>query len=121
MFDYPIERVPLGERMMIRIAQAFYGDDVPAAALCYVVDPRAPSGTVFDSPYTPRVKMVVVRSSAEVGRWWLEDRDLARDFERAFGHEHGPAIAPIRAIAVAADTDQTGATLTARFADLVLH
>jgi hypothetical protein len=120
MYDYPIDRVPVGQRLLLRVGRALYGEQLPAATLCYLLDPRAPSGTLLDSPYSSRVKMLVVRSSRETGRWWSEERDLHADFARAFGAEHGPGTAPIRAIAVAGDTDQSESRVVARFGDLLL-
>ena len=121
MFDYPLDRMPLGQRLMLRAARALHGEEVPAATLCYLLDPRAAAETLVDSPYTSRVRMIVVRSAARTGLWWREQRDLAADFQRAFGAEHGPGVPRLRAIAVAADTDQGGASLRTRFGDLDLR
>jgi hypothetical protein len=120
MFDYPLGRVPLGQRLLLGAARALHGEDLPAATLCYLLDPRAPAGTLIDSPYTSRVRMIVARSTGRTGVWWDEERDLAADFQRAFGEEHGPGVPRLRAIAVAADTDQGGASLRTRFGDLLL-
>ena len=121
MFDYPLDRVPLGQRLLLGAARALHGEDLPAATLCYLLDPRAPAGTLIDSPYTSRVRMIVARSTGRTGVWWDEERDLAADFRRAFGEEHGPGVPRLRAIAVAADTDQGGASLRTRFGDLLLR
>ena len=121
MFDYPLDRVPLGQRLLLGAARALHGEDLPAATLCYLLDPRAPAGTLIDSPYTSRVRMIVARSTGRTGVWWDEERDLAADFRRAFGDEHGPGMPRLRAIAVAADTDQGGASLRTRFGDLLLR
>jgi hypothetical protein len=120
LFDYPLDRVPFAERVLLRVARAVYGNSVPAAALCYVLDPRAPAGTAIDSPFTRRVKVVVVRSDAAPGRWHAEERDLSRDFAQAFGDEHGPGVAPVSAIVIAADTDQGGGQVRAWFGDVEL-
>lgn len=120
LYDYPLERVPIGQRMLLRAARALHDPELPAAVLCYLLDPRAPQETLLESPYSSRVRMIVVRSTRTTGRWWSEDRDLRADFARAFGPEYGPEIAPIRAIVIAADTDQSGAALTTRFGDLAL-
>lgn len=118
MFDYPLERLPLRERLLIRAARAFHDPDVPAAALCYVWDSRLPPGTVLASPYTPRVRIIVVDSGARhAGEWRTVERDVADDFRRAFG-EDLPAIS---AIAVATDTDNTREQVTAWYGDIVLR
>jgi len=116
-FDYPLDRLPLVERLKLRAARTFFDPDVPTAALCYVWDARLPAGTTFPSPYTPRVRIIVVDSGAEhVGRWRAVDRDLDADFRTAFG-EPAP---PVTGVAIAADTDNTRERATAWFGDIVL-
>lgn len=121
LYDYPANRVPLAQRMLLGAARALYDPELPAAALCYLLDPRAARDTMIESPYTSRVRMIVVRPGGTTDRWWDEERDLSADFARAFGSEHGPGTASIRAIVIAADTDQSGGTLTTRFGDLALE
>jgi len=118
LFDYPTSRVPIDERMLLAMARALYDPAVPAATLCYVADPRAPAGTIVPSAYSARVKLMVLRSDALPGPWWVEERDLLADFQHAFGAEHGPGMPPIAAVALAADTDQAGGELNAFFGDL---
>lgn len=115
-FDYPVERLPLAERMKLALARALHGADVPAAALCYVWDGKAPVDTIVPNAYTGRVRMVVVNSGpANLGRWVDVERDVAADFRAAFG-EPAPAIT---AIAVGADTDDTGTRADSMFGDIV--
>lgn len=115
VFDYPLERLPLMQRAKLALARGLFGDDLPAAALCYVWDTRAPAGTRAWSAYTDRVRMIVLESGAKrVGQWMAERRDVAEDFREAFG-ESPP---PISGIAVAADTDNTGESVVSYFGDL---
>lgn len=117
MFDYPLGKLRFGDRMRLRLARAFFDPDVPAAALCYVWDARLPAGTVLASPYTDRVRIIVVASGAtQAGRWQTVERDVRADFRRAFGEEP-PAVS---AVAVATDTDNTGEKATAWYGDIVL-
>lgn len=117
-FDYPIERLPLAERVKLRVARALYDPNLPAATLCYVWDGKAPTGTIAASAYSSRVRIMVVESgSARVNQWVNIARDLAGDFRAAFG-EDAPAVS---AIAVAVDTDNTGASVTTHFGDISLH
>lgn len=118
LFDYPPDRLSFADRAKILLARVIYGARVPAAALCYVWDNKAPTGTILPNAYTDRVRMVVVRSGpADLGRWVAEERDVAGDFRAAFG-EDPPAIS---GIAVAADTDNTGERAVAWFGDITLH
>ena len=120
LFDYPMERVPAGQWLLLRAARALHDPALPAATLCYLMDPRAPAGTLLESPYTSRVRMIVVRDDAGSGRWWEESRDLEADFQRAFGAEYGAGMPPLQAVAIAADTDQGGGRVETRFGDLAL-
>jgi hypothetical protein len=78
-----------------------------------VWDNRHPVGTVRPNAYTDRTRMHVQRSgAADAGRWVQERRDVARD-AAAFGE----GVRAVQ-IAVTADTDNTGETARAAFADL---
>jgi hypothetical protein len=117
LFDYDVSKLSLLQRTKIYLARKLYGRDVPAAALCYVWDGKAPVGTSEWSPYTDRVRVIVVESgSANVNRWREVERDLVADFRAAFG-EDPPAIS---GVAVASDTDNTGESVTATFGDIRL-
>jgi hypothetical protein len=117
MFDYPLEKLPLADRLRLRLARAFHDPDVPAAALCYVWDRSLAPGTMFASPYTSRVRIVVADSGAQhVGTWRAVQRDIAEDFRRAYGEEPPD----VSAVAVATDTDNTREKVTAWYGDFVL-
>jgi hypothetical protein len=108
LFDHALERVPFVERQLLRLARARSGEDLPAATLCYVWDTSLPAGTMIDNAYSRRVRYLVLRSGeAAPTPWQPESRDLAADFLRAFGDEATEAPR-LRAIAVGADTDNTG-------------
>jgi hypothetical protein len=118
LFDLPLERLALGDRLRLQAARALSGTDVPAAALCYVWGTAQPEGTQAPNPYTDRVRMVVLDSGDGHARQWRgHRRDIARDWRDAFGAGELP---PLAAVAVGADTDNTGAEVTAWFAELVL-
>ena len=115
-FDYDIAKLPFLERSRLRIARALHGPDVPAAVLCYVWDRQAPVETIASSPYTARVKVIVVTSgAAQIGQWVQVERDLTRDYRSAFGEPPGR----INAIAVATDTDNTESATVSYFSDVV--
>ena len=66
------------------------------------MDSRAPAGTLIESPYTSRVRMIVVRADARPGAWRQEERHVTADFRLAFGDEHGPGVPRLQAVALAA-------------------
>ncbi len=114
-FDYPMERLSLLERTGLRLARWWYGDQVPTAALCYVWANREQPGTSTWNAYTGRVRMIVLRNAdSGVGNWAEEQRDLAEDFFVAFGD----SVPRVTGLAIAADTDQTGESVTAWFGDI---
>lgn len=114
-FDLDPATLSVGNRLKLALARTFWGEQLPAAALCYVWDGRAPVDTIVPNAYTDRVRMVVADSgSAELGRWVARERDVAADFRRAFGH----APPPIIGIIVSADTDNTGESVESYFGDI---
>ena len=115
LFDYDISKLSMLQRAKIYLARSRYGKDVPAAALCYVWDGKAPVGTSAWSPFTDRIRMFVVESgSANLNRWREVQRDVVADFRAAFG-EDPPAIS---GVALATDTDNTGESATAFYGDI---
>jgi hypothetical protein len=119
MFDYPLARVPVAQRWLLRAARVMHDPALPAATLVYLLHDRPVGPGPIDSPYSSRVRMLLPRPQAQAGRWYQESRDLAADFQAAFGAEYGAGLPPIEAIAVGADGDQTGARFSAWFGDLV--
>ncbi|MDP1537129.1 MAG: DUF3047 domain-containing protein [Burkholderiales bacterium] len=118
MFDYPLEKLPFLERNKLRLARALFDPHLPAATLCYVWDGKASVGTLVSSAYTDRVKLIVVESgAARVKRWVEVERNVAADFRTAFG-EDPPTVS---AIAIATDTDNTGAFATTHFGDIMFY
>jgi len=117
MFDYPLDKLSFGERNLLRLARTFSDPDLPAATLCYVWDNKTPAGSIVTSAYASRVKMIVVESgNARAGQWVRFERDLAADFKAAFGD----AAPPVTAIAIATDTDNTGAVVRAHHGDIIV-
>ena len=117
-FDVPVDALPLADRAKLALGRVLHGDDLPTAAICYVWASRVPVGTTGWSPYTGRVRIVVLESGdARAGQWVSETRDLEADFRAAFG---GPAPR-ITSVLVASDTDQTRASATAWFGDMRLE
>jgi Protein of unknown function (DUF3047) len=87
-------------------------------ALCYVWASTKPTESVYPSPYSESVATIVVESGADsAGRWVREHRNFLMDYKRFFGED--PKA--VTAIAVMVDTDNTGATATTWFDDILLE
>ncbi|MEO7256066.1 MAG: DUF3047 domain-containing protein [Casimicrobium sp.] len=111
------EHASVKERAENAIAHALYGETPPHAALAYVFTHKAALGTIITSPYTQRVKSIVVDADpAAIGKWKSFARDIYDDYKRAFGEEP-PRIS---GIAIMVDTDNTGEKASARFGDITL-
>ncbi|MEI8028551.1 MAG: DUF3047 domain-containing protein [Comamonadaceae bacterium] len=114
-FDVPLKSLSFVERSKIQLARMLMGEDVPTAALCYVWDNRHRIGYTAWSPYTHRLRKVVLQSGPEhVGQWMTEARDVAADFREAFGFD-APAVT---SVAVGNDTDNTDERVTTWFGDI---
>lgn len=120
LFDLPLEAIPFLERNLLRLARRVSGEHLPGATLCYVWDHTLPMGTALANAYSRRVRYLVLDSGTrQLGQWVTHTRDLHADFLRAFGSESDTAPPPL-AIAVGADSDNTGGTSLGYLGDLVL-
>ena len=106
------------EKRRLEWAQSLSRRDPPYAALMYIWSEQIPRETVIPSAHTSQLKMLVVASGTrDVGKWQTQRRDLRADYKRAFGEEPGPLLG----IGVMTDTDNTGAKVVARYADIRLQ
>jgi Protein of unknown function (DUF3047) len=118
LFDHPLERVPFGERTLLRLARTVSGEALPAATVCYLWDPAQASNASGANPYSRRVRYLVLQGkTAPLQRWVRESRDVAADFVRLFGDELPPAspgsdtraVPPASAVVIGGDSDNTQA------------
>ncbi|GAB1234469.1 DUF3047 domain-containing protein [Ferrigenium sp. UT5] len=113
-FTLPQEELGFVLRNKLKLARAIWGDAVPDAALNYVWDNRHLVGTRQPNAYTDRARMIVAQSGfANAGKWMVERRDVLQDVIAEFGQPR----ARLTQLAVASDTDNTGETAHAGFAD----
>jgi hypothetical protein len=120
-FHVPEAALAFGERVRLAFGRLLYGEDLPAAALCYVWDNRHPPGTSAWNAHSAQVRMIVVeQGEARAGRWVQAERDVEADWRAAFGTRYPGPVPRIAGVAISADTDQTGEAVTAWFGDLVL-
>ena len=114
-FKLPPEDIGFGLRTKLSIARSIYGDHVPDAAINYVWDNRQPIGTRRPNAYTDRTHMVVMRTGdAQAGTWVQERVNVRQDVTDIFKSPRAQATL----LALASDTDNTGETARAGFAQL---
>lgn len=111
-FDVPTRQLSFGQRMTLSIARHLTGENLPAAAICYVWDNHHAIGTIAPNPfYAPVHTFVIESGNAKAGQWVAETRDLAADYRKAFGRDPPP----LTGIAIASDTDNTRSQANAWF------
>ena len=120
LWDLPLENVPFVERQILRVARSKTAEPLPAATVCYVWDARLAEGVDLDSPFTHRLRYVILRSGDKPGQWLSEKRDIGADFLKFFGNE-SPTLPPLLGIAVGADADNTHGRSVGFVAEMVLE
>jgi hypothetical protein len=116
-FEGDTSSLPARTRALFDLAEALTGERPPYATLVYVWDAKAPVGSVIVNPRTDRIRKIVVESGAgNLGRWLSYERDVAADYQRAFGKAPGRLIG----IAVMTDSDNTASTTEAHYGELSL-
>ena len=115
-FDYDLNRLPAREKTRINLFYMIKGFYPPLASLNYIWAGRAAIGSIVPSPYTDRVRMVVLKNQLSRAEYWhVEERNILEDYRKAFGDEPGDVIS----IAVMTDTDNTGEKATSFYGDIV--
>jgi len=116
-FDGDRSRLSARNRAMFDLARALTGEEPPYATLMYVWETRKPVDTVVVNPRSDRIRKLVVDSGpAHLGAWRAHQRDLAADFERAFGEKPGTLVA----IGKMTDADNTQARAEAWYGPIEL-
>jgi Protein of unknown function (DUF3047) len=120
-FDMPLDLVPFGERSLFSLAQLFSRERLPTATLCYVWAHTESVGSTLASPYTGRLRYIVLNSGeGQLKTWQEHQRNIHADFLRAFGAE-SPTVPALTAIIVGADSDNTQGASLGYVADIVVQ
>ncbi len=105
------------DAMLSELAQAVTGEPLPYATLMYVWCNKREPGAVISSARTSRVRKLVVESgTGQLDQWVDYERDIAADFERAFGEKPGALVG----IGVMTDSDNTRTNTRAWYGPLQL-
>jgi hypothetical protein len=117
-FDGDKDSLPFADQILFETAKVLTGHDFPFATLMYIWDKDAPIGTVMTSHRTKRIKMMVVANETNgVGQWQTFTRNIAEDFEKAYGEKPGKLIG----VGVLTDTDNLKGTVEAWYGDIRLQ
>lgn len=92
-------------------------DAMKPECIKYVWSATLPPGTVTDSPYSRKTKVVVLQNgSSSVNRWMTEEVNAYEDYKRLFKKEPGM----VRAVGILTDADDTASEAMADYDDIVL-
>ena len=92
-FHGDVPKLDFEDRTKLRLAMLLTPKGLPYASLLYVWMLDVPAETVIHSPYTDRVRMIVVESGARrIGQWVSIRRNVLEDYRRAFGEEAGDIV-----------------------------
>ena len=113
------EREKIGDDYVARVFLVFEPHLVnwQTRAICYVWAAKESPGTIYRSPYSRSVGIVVVQSGNEHrGDWIVETRNIAKDYSKVFGK--APEL--LTAVAIMVDTDNTNKSALTFFDDIIL-
>jgi hypothetical protein len=116
-FDGDKTKLPLKDQMVFEMAKIISGHDMPYASLMYVWSTKSPVETVIPSPRTSRIKMIVVNSGSDhLGKWQKHQRDISKDYQKAFNEMPGKVIG----LGLLTDSDNTKSKVNAIYGDIEL-
>ena len=117
IFKYNFEDLSEGEQSRVNWYKFFNGKLPPLATLNYIWANKMAVGNIVSSPYTDRVKMVILKNKeSSLQEWHVEERNIYEDYKKAFGEEPKDVIS----IAIMTDTDNTGEMAETYFGDIVV-
>lgn len=117
-FEGDAARLSVRNRMLFELAHTMTGEAPPFATLMYVWDAKAAPETVVISQRSDRIRKIVVGSGpAGAPRWQRFSRDVAADYQKAFGEAPGALIGA----AFMTDGDNTGSRAEACYGALVFR
>lgn len=120
-FGFDGSKLPFGERTKLALARSSTGENVPTQTLCYVWDNKLAIDTSLASPFTKRIRYIVLQSGASKLRQWVaQKRDLVADYQRVFGDESEGKTPDVTGVAVQADADNTHGHGLSYFGDITL-
>jgi hypothetical protein len=112
------DKLDFEQRVQLRMAKAITGQALPYSSLIYVWMNGVPEGTVVQSPYTDRVRLIALDSSESHFDQWVDfRRNVREDYRRAFGEEPGDIVG----VGIFTDVDGNGAPGKAYYGDITFR
>jgi hypothetical protein len=110
VFEGDRSRFSARDAMLSELIRTLTGEEMPYATLMYVWCNKRASGSLITSPRTDRIRKLVVESGPLKLNQWLDyRRNIAADFQRAFGEPPGALVG----IGIMSDSDNTKTTAQA--------
>lgn len=117
IFKYDFEDLSEDEQSRVSWYKFFKGQLPPLATLSYIWANKMNIGRIISSPYTKRVKMVILKNKdSALKEWHVEERNIYEDYKKAFGEEP----MDVTSITIMTDTDNTKAMAESYFGDIVV-
>ena len=116
------DRFDAAARVMVVFGKAesfqIFGGETSGFKIEYIWATRLPKGHVFDHPGESNCKVFVVESGeGKVRQWVYEERNIQKDFKKAFGREPPGVLA----IGIQTDTDQSNEMVTTYYSEPILR
>ena len=117
VFEGDRSKFSMKNAMLSELAHSLTGEPMPYATLMYVwCNTRAP-GSVIINPRTDRIRKLVLESgTGRLNQWIDYRRDIAADFEAAFGEPPGALLG----VGIMTDTDNTRSETQAWYGPVTL-
>jgi hypothetical protein len=116
-FEGDRSRFTARDSALSELARLVTGEEMPYATLMYVWSKTHQAGSVIHNARTDRIRKIVVETGPQRLNQWLDyERDIAADFERAFGEKPGALVG----VGVMSDSDNTRSRARAWYGPLQL-
>jgi hypothetical protein len=103
-FDGDRSRLSARAAALAELVRTVTGEEMPYATLMYVWCNKREAGSVIHNPRTDRIRKICLESGPGRLNEWLDyERDIAADFQRAFGEPPGTLVG----VGIMTDSDNT--------------
>lgn len=117
-FHGDVSKLDFDDRTKLRLAMLLTANGLPYASLMYVWMLDVPAETVLRSPWTDRVRMIVVENGPQrVGQWVSVRRNVLEDYRRAFGEEADDIVG----VGVMTDPGDDGSRRRGFYGDIIFR